>query len=274
MVDDSITHHLIAKGKKLEDVLKQVLNEIVASLRNGGIDCYYLFNEKQGGRGNSGPDALLVIHQEDKNFYFYIEAKNNKDWEWSLEMVKKKILKKFRKVLFAPNNENSFTMGIIIGHTKMSEGSAQYLRSCNIHMMDSKELPLKKRDFFDQVYYEKLKGYLLFMISTVTDVMECQSSKYVIEIIDDRNLAIKKKNKEIENHQIEDLNGRGFQFRGPKLMDCFGVAKGSRDGIKIVTPWKVISNNTSISITRRKIGTGLYCIRVGKKKLRKHSSFR
>ena len=265
MVDDSITHHSIAKGKKLEDVLKQVLNEIVASLRNGGIDCYFLFNEHQGGRGNSGPEALLAIHQEDKNFYFYIEAKNNKDWEWSFVNVKQKIWKKFRKIVFAPYNEKSLTMGIVLGQTKMSSKSIQYLQSCNIHMMDSGELPLKKREFFDKAYYEKLKGYLLFMISTMTDVLEEQSSKYVIEVTDDRNLIVKKKNK-IENYKISDLEDEGFKFSGPKLMDCFGVTKGKKDGTKIITPWKVVSNNSSISITRRKIGTGLYCIRIGKKK--------
>lgn len=266
MVDDSITPYSIAKGKKLEDVLKRVLKEIVASLRNGGIDCYYLFNEKQGGRGNSGPDALLVIYQENKNFYFYIEAKNNKDWEWSFTNVKDKILKKFQILEFTPNDKKSETIGILIGHTRISENAFYYLLNCGVFIYDTGELLLKTSKWVDDRYYEKLKGFLLFMISTFTDVLEDQSSKYVVEITDDRNLVIKKKNKEIENHQIKDLEGRGFKFRGHKLMDCFGVAKGKRGGTKIITPWKVISNNPIISITRRKIGTGLYCVKVGTKK--------
>lgn len=274
MPDNSITHDSIAKGQKLENMLKRVLKEIVTSLRKGGIDCYFQFNKNQGGRGKFGPDFLLVIHQENKNFYFYIEAKNNKDLEWSLANVKEKILKKFQSLEFTPNEKKSEIIKILIGHTRISRNTFYYLLTHEVLIFDTGELPLKTSKWVDDRYYEKLKGTLLFMILDFTDVLEYQSSKYVIEITDDRNLVIKKNNKEIESYKIKDLEGKGFKFRGPKLMDCFGVTKGSRDGIKIITPWKVTSSNPDISITRRKIGTGLSCIRIGKKKLRKHCSFR
>ena len=273
MPDNSITHDSIAKGQKLENMLKRVLKEIVTSLRKENIDCHFRFNKNQGGRGKFGPDFLLVIHQENKNFYFYIEAKNNKDLEWSLANVKEKILKKFQSLKFTPNDKKSETIKILIGHTRISKNTFYYLLNCGVFIYDTGELPLKTSKWVDDRYYEKLKGTLLFMILDFTDVLEYQSSKYVIEIIDDRNLVVKKKNKEIESHKINDLKGKGFQFRGTKLMDCFGVVKGKRNGTQIISPWKVISNNPRISITRRKIGTGLYCVHVGIKKLRQHSSF-
>ncbi len=265
MVDGKITPYAKEKGQKLENMLEKCLQEIVRKLRACGIDCYYLFNRKQEGRGNSGPEALLVIHQNGRNYYFYIEAKNHGDYrEWSLNKVKENIITKFRKIEFCPSDKNSETIGIVIGHIKTAEDNVLHLWSGGILYLNTGELPLNISSTSDKIYYDKLKGYLLFYISEICENMVNQDSKYEIDIINEDDLIVKNKNKILKKYKINQIKGKGFVYLGPRLMDFFSVGRGKREGIKIVTPWKLITSYDGYSTKRRKIGSGLYCIDLSK----------
>lgn len=254
MVDDTITPYSIRKGKKLEDLLEACLLEITLKLQNNDIDCYYLINKKQGGRSNVGPEALLCIHGI-KNYYFYIEAKNNKDILWSASNVKKRILKKFQKLTFYKFDKYSETYGILIGHTKISQKMINYLNYCGITLLDTGELGLETSLVFDNAYGEKLKTYLLKTISVIVPEMKSQHSNYHIEFSDKENLIVKCGHRIIEKYSLDEIEGKGVFFIGPKLMDGFGVGRTNKS-IKIMSPWKVYVNGSKI--TRRSISHGWY----------------
>jgi hypothetical protein len=254
MVDDTITSNSIRKGKKLEDLLERCLSEITSKLQKNDIDSYYLINKRQGGRGRIGPEALLCIHGT-KNYYFYIEAKNNKDIPWSASNVKEKILQKFQKLTFYKFDKHSETYGVLVGHTKISQKMTNYLNYCGITSLDTGELRLDTSSKFDCAYEEKLKTYLLKSISVIVPEMKSQHTNYHIEFSHKGILIIKHGHKIVKTYLIDEIEGRGVFFIGPKLMDGFGVGRTNKT-IKIMSPWKVCVDGSKI--TRRSMSYGWY----------------
>ncbi|PBO85694.1 MAG: hypothetical protein COA77_02165 [Thaumarchaeota archaeon] len=254
MVDGTITNHSIRKGKKLEDLLEGCLSEITSKLQKNDIDSYFLINKKQGGRSNIGPEAFLCIRGT-KNYYFYFEAKNNKDIPWSASNVKKKILRKFQKLTFYKFDKHSETYGILIGHTKISQKMINYLNCCGIASLDTGELGLNTSSEFDCAYREKLKTYILKSISAIVPEMKYPHTNYHIEFSHKGNLTVKYGNQIIKKYLVNEIEGNGIFFIGPKLMDGFGVGRKGKS-LKIMSPWKVYVNGTKI--TRRSMSHGWY----------------
>jgi len=253
--DNTITPEHIAKGAKLENLLKQLLEEIVSTLKNNGISCEWAFNEKQGGRGNSGPDAFLTIFGINKNYYFFIESKNNSDYQWSRKLVYTKILKKFLNPKYARFDNQSETVWVLVGNTKMSAETRNYLNSHNVRVLNTGELLLNASNLEDKLYYEKLKGYFICLLSSICDIMKTQHSGYTVNL-HHNDVEIRDSSGVIRNYKISQIEGNGIIFLGPKLLDCIGIGKSIRKGLKIISPWK-ISNNSKL-LFRRRIGYGLY----------------
>ena len=177
--------------------------------------------------------------------------------------MKKKILRKFQKLTFYKFDKHSETYGVLVGHTKISQKMINYLNCCGITSLDPGELGLDTSSEFDYTYGEKLKTYLLKSISAIVPEMKSQHTNYHIEFSHKGNLIIKHGHKIIKIYLIDEIEGRGIFFIGPKLMDCFGVGRTNKT-IKIMSPWKVYINGSKI--TRRSMSHGWYISNLNCKK--------